>query len=149
MDKKDICYKVIDHIMVIAHGESAPSKEGWNLMIEETQKVKNRYGKVRFVVWTSGGHPNATQRANLLAEIKDLDCRAAVITESSLARRAVTAFSYMSPSMNIKAFDPKDEDVFSKVIDHLREDMNSLFIEEQLGNCLMNIGEDLPEGVGL
>ena len=86
--------------MVVAHGPANPSDAVWDAYVATMAELRSQVG--RALVFTAGGSPNAKQRANLGQHAGKI--RAAILTDSIVARGVVTALSWLGVS--IAAFPP-------------------------------------------
>jgi len=91
--------------MVFVHSEQAPSNAEWSSLMDSFRTATN-WRRIRVLVFTYGGAPNARQRAELNDVLRDVRPPVAVITPSTLARAVCTAIGWFQP--RLRAFPPDE-----------------------------------------
>jgi hypothetical protein len=86
--------------MVVAHGPDNPGEAVWASFVATMKELRSEVGRV--LVFSAGGSPNAKQRAHLRQQVGTI--HAAILTDSIVARGAVTALSWLG--LSIAAFAP-------------------------------------------
>jgi hypothetical protein len=97
--------------MVVVHSSLPPSDAEWSSYIAEWEANIARHSemqKLRTLVSTDGGAPNAAQRAKLTQAMRGKETPVAILLDGILARAAVTALSLFIPEL--KAFPPSAVD---------------------------------------
>lgn len=89
-----------DHVVVV-HAVDAPTDEEWRqTVVLQTSLPPDR---VRVLVWSDGGAPNAKQRAVLNAALRGGQPLTAVLTPSQVAQAVGIAISWFNPRLQIFA----------------------------------------------
>jgi hypothetical protein len=98
-------------LMLVVHGDKPPSDAQWNAFVDcmharavETKRVPHT------LVLSTGGSPNARQRAiskERVSDLGDATERIAVLTSSAIVRGAVTALAWIVRN-NFRAFAPSE-----------------------------------------
>jgi hypothetical protein len=102
---KTFLWKIVLGVHVNAFGANAPAASDWDEMIEQ---FVIRRGEIRgLLVHSEGGAPNAVQRKRIRESIPDMP-KAALLTQSVMARAAMTAINLFTKSFD--AFAPTDID---------------------------------------
>lgn len=96
---RNIVFKVIDRLFLVAYGTSDPTKEEWAGYLEEVE----RHGTDRtmHLVFTNGGGPNAGQRRKLEKLLGGRIVPVAVISDSASVRAMVTAMSWVNGEIRV------------------------------------------------
>lgn len=108
---KRIAWKILHRTISRVHSNEAPTDDDWDAHLKA---VKAAADLQRIVVFTHGGAPNATQRAELNDVLRNVPVPIAILTPSLLARGAGTALRWFNPRMRI--FDPDDVE---RAFDHI------------------------------
>jgi hypothetical protein len=98
---------------VFVHSHESPDDDEWNRLLDVFRQLPD-LKRIRVLVFTYGGAPNARQRALLNEVLQNARPPVAVITPSAFARAAGTAISWFIPS--IRTFAPEEVD---RALDHL------------------------------
>lgn len=98
--------------LVFVHGPVAPTDAEWDRAMDLWARIGT--ARVRALVFTEGGAPNAAQRAKLAKISGDRKPPISVLTESALARAAGTAISWFNAELRV--FPPTDVE---RALDHL------------------------------
>jgi hypothetical protein len=97
-------------VLVSVWNRSQPTEEEWAIYLPEVRRAiadcRTNNDYLRFLVFTDGGAPSASQRAKTLEGGLVKGTRTAVVTANRIARGIVTAFSWFDISM--KAFAPQE-----------------------------------------
>jgi hypothetical protein len=101
---KSCGYKFLDKLIVWISDEKPYSNAEWTPYAAELRRYVSSGAKAHILVLTDGGAPNAAQR-QLTTDLLDR-IRTAVVSQSRLARGAVTVFSWFNADM--RAFSPLD-----------------------------------------
>lgn len=111
----NLAWRLQDDLMVIVHNEHPPSDAEWTANLREYEKTGSGR-RVRVLVYTAGGAPNARQRQALNRVLGSAveKPRIAVMTSSSLARAAATAVSWFNPTFKMFS-----QDEIELALDHL------------------------------
>ena len=91
--------------MVFVHSEQAPSNAEWSALMDAFRNATN-LRRIRVLVFTYGGAPNARQRAELNEVLRDVRPPVAIVTPSTLARAVCTALSWFQP--RLRGFSPEE-----------------------------------------
>jgi hypothetical protein len=110
---KTMTWKVVGHILVFVHGPDSPSDGEWDEAMVLFRAVPD-VARIRVLVFTGGGAPDARQRAKLHTALGKTKATIAVLTPSALARAAGTAIAWFNPGLRV--FDPDD---IERAFDHL------------------------------
>lgn len=108
-----ILVRVVQNCVVCIHSAEAPSKEEWDGVMQVVAD-ELALGRLRILVSTEGGAPNATQRAKLRDVLGHSKPPIAVMSSSSLVRAVCTAISWFNPQM--RQFPPES---LPAALDHL------------------------------
>jgi hypothetical protein len=108
------CGRWIGGLLVFAHSREAPSDTEWEELLALFRFAAEQGGRVRALVYTDGGAPNARQRARLNALLAGIKPRVALLTASAAARAIGVAVSWFNPEVRIFAGDE-----IGPALDHL------------------------------
>src|SRR2546430_6777218 len=97
--------RAIGDYVVFVHSHESPDDGEWSRLLEVFRQLPD-LRRIRVLVFTYGGAPNARQRALLNDVLKDARPPVAVITPSALARAAGTAIGWFNP--RIPTFAPQE-----------------------------------------
>lgn len=103
-----------DLAILYESGESHPDSE-WNAWLEFVGPLSNTKQNFKLLVYSNGGGPTPLQRKKSVEVMPRKDIPIAVLTNATLIRGVVTAYSWVSV-MKIKAFKLLD---FDKALDYL------------------------------
>jgi len=109
---RNMVFTTFGRFTVVAHTKKPPSEEEWHDYIMTHKAYFERGMSMRFVIFTEGGAPTATQRQKMTDIVAEWarsnpDCiRSAIVTRSSLVRGVVTAISWFLPIA--RAFSPEN-----------------------------------------
>lgn len=120
----------IGKTVLVRHNEDDPEQEEWDAMLRQVEGLLDKYESVNFLVWSDGGGPDAKRRTELNTMRKGRAMRAAVLTESTVARGIVTALAWLKV-MDIKSFSFDQMDQAAKFVDIIAplEEVRSVFSE--------------------
>ena len=110
---KSTAGRVQNDFVVCVHGAEAPTHEEWDELLALFRTVPD-IGRVRVLVLTMGGAPNAVQRAKLNKVLANAKPPIALLTSSVVARTVGVAISWFHP--RLRMFDPKE---LERAFDHL------------------------------
>ncbi len=100
------------------HGTEAPENDKWQASIEAMRAYvrahDNKFDNYRGLVFTDGGAPTASQRADLNSIYGGRPVKVAVIANSAFVRAVITALTWFD--LKIKAFAPKE---IAAALDHI------------------------------
>ncbi|HKP64707.1 MAG TPA: hypothetical protein VJV78_48555 [Polyangiales bacterium] len=82
----------LDRVKIAVHDTSAPTEEEWARWVGLCAEPGDR---LRFLVESHGGAPNAKQRKALNDVLAGREVRSAVLTDSIVARGVVTALAWL------------------------------------------------------
>jgi hypothetical protein len=106
----NMIFKRRGDIFIALHTENAPSDEEWRRFIDATLAAANEhkgdFTKVKSLVITDGGGPNAAQRKLASDMLSGRQACTAVISHSSLIRGVITAMAWFNAK--VKAFSPDE-----------------------------------------
>ena len=92
--------EMVGDFVVVAQATESPGDEEWRRNIALQTSIPAE--RVRVLVWTDGGAPNAKQRAALAAALKGTQPLSAVVTPpSSIARAVGTAIRWFNPQLGV------------------------------------------------
>jgi hypothetical protein len=91
---KRMAFKVVDRVLVLAHGFDDPSDDEWFAYVSEIKRQGNEL--LPQVVLTDGGRPNSVQRKMLTDVLAGRGMKVAVLSKSTLVRGVVTAISWFN-----------------------------------------------------
>lgn len=112
MRSKSLCARKLGNVVVFVHGSVAPSDPEWESVLDYYRQVPDS-SRLRALVYTDGGAPDAKQRARLV-ELSHTKARIAVLTASAFARAAGIAVSWFNP--HLRLFKPSEVE---RALDHL------------------------------
>jgi hypothetical protein len=106
-----IAFDQLDSVYVLVMGPAAPPDSEWAQWVEFVTVNSTPGMQPRIVVMTEGGAPTAAQRAALsgVTEQYKAEVKVAVLTESMIARGALTALSWFAADV-YRPFSPNDSD---------------------------------------
>lgn len=113
----NLAWTLVGDYLVFVHTAVAPTDDEWKELLTKLRVARDKR-RVRVLVYTQGGAPNARQRALLNQAVEHVQPPIAVVTHSNTARAAGTAIGWFNP--RIKVFDPSEQE---RAFDHL--DANS------------------------
>jgi hypothetical protein len=100
------------------HGTEAPENDKWQASIEAMRAYvrahDNKLDNYRGLVFTDGGAPSASQRADLNSIYGGRPVKVAVIANSAFVRAVITALTWFD--LKIKAFAPRE---IGGALDHI------------------------------
>lgn len=93
---KTMVHRVVPELalVIVMHAQASPSAEDWSEMVRTMGRLAPS-GRMRTLVFTDGASPNSAQRAELADALHDIAVPIAVVTDSIIARGAVTAFRWL------------------------------------------------------
>ena len=103
----------LGEFLVFVHASEAPSDAEWEELLS-LFRAASEEGRLRVLVYTEGGAPNARQRALLNEILAGLKPRVAVLTTSAAARAVGVAISWFNPDLRVFAGDE-----LGRGLDHL------------------------------
>jgi hypothetical protein len=112
MRSKSFCARKLGNVVVFVHGSRAPTDSEWDVVLDYYRQAPDA-SRLRALVYTEGGAPDAKQRARLV-EFSHATARIAVLTASALARAAGIAISWFNPQLRL--FKPSEVE---RALDHL------------------------------
>lgn len=124
---KNMATKLIGDVLIAVHTSSPPNEEEWQAYLKLVHHAGSTKGgdmsRIRSLVVTDGGGPNAAQRKELTEVLQKLrgwkDSPGAVVSASPVVRGIVTVLNWFN--MSIKTFSPdRMEDAFQWL--HISED---------------------------
>ncbi len=92
---KNVEVAVLDRVALCLHSERDPTDAEWDAMVEKLERERRSFDTV--VAVTLGGTPSARQRKIIRDVLQNV--RTVVVTDSSMARGAVTALSWIGVSI--------------------------------------------------
>jgi hypothetical protein len=112
-----IAFEKIGSVYVLAIGKQNPSDPDWARWVAFVTENSHPNMKPRILVCTDGGAPSAAQRASLneVTQKYRKESKVCVLTDSTVARGAVTALSWFFPEL-YRAHAPSEID---KALDFL------------------------------
>jgi len=104
-----MAYSVVgDDVLVFVAGVAEPTPAEWSEYKRHidplARRVRSKHGTIRFLVIADEGGPNAKQRAAIADMLKGIPTRTAVVSNSMMIRRMITAFGWLNFAM--KGFAP-------------------------------------------
>jgi len=100
--------------LVFVHATEPPTDSEWEALLDLFRLAAQEGGRLRTLVYTEGGAPNARQRAHLNEVLAGLKPRVAILTPSAAARAVGVAISWFNPDLRVFAGDE-----LSRALDHL------------------------------
>jgi hypothetical protein len=119
---KNMAISLVGDVVIAVHTANPPSDDEWQAYLKMILQAGKAQGgdmsKIRSLVVTEGGGPNAAQRRELTDALQKMsrwkDTPAAVVSTSPVVRGIVTVLSWFN--LNIKPFSPdKIEDAFQSL----------------------------------
>jgi hypothetical protein len=132
----NVAWRAVDDYLVFVHAEHPPEDEEWTEMLALFRKAFD-IRRLKVLVYTAGGAPNARQRAQLNQVLEHIRPPVAVVTTSMVARAAGTAIAWFTPTLRV--FSPDDSE---RAFDHI----DATELERKL---LRRALAELKEEVGL
>jgi hypothetical protein len=138
----NMVFKRINHLFIVLHTEAPPSEAEWKNYIDTTLETSRMpvigFERMRHLIFTKGGGPNAGMRAYSNRMLEGRTVMAAVVSDSTLVRGIVNAAALFNKG--IKAFSPTD---WPRAFAHLNVDpsTNNLIWWE-----IQELGRSLPVG---
>jgi hypothetical protein len=114
---KNMTFAVEGETVVVLHTANAPSELEWSSWLSALRWMPIR--RIRLLIFTDGGAPNALQRGALLDLLGEVEPPMAFVSNAVAVRGVVTAISWFNH--NVKLFPPSR---LSEAFTHLglRED---------------------------
>jgi len=106
---KSMAHHYSNDVFVLVHGKENPTDQDWDLYLEDLRQQAARANCIRTLVFTEGGGPDGFQRNRLNQILEGRPTRAAVLSNSVLARAVVGILAVFNPQ--IRAFSPDDSGV--------------------------------------
>ena len=100
---KNLAWSWVENFYVGVHTANTPFTQEWEAMISEINARKFSGS----LIYTEGGAPSALQRKQLRDTIGQTPMNTAVLTNSSIARTAITALNLFMRNP-VRAFPPND-----------------------------------------
>lgn len=97
-------YEISGELFVVVHPDRPPTDDDWTAYIRSWHPLD--MGRMRTLVFTDGGGPNAAQRKLANQALRGRSSLTAVVSSSPMVRGIVTALSWFNPK--IKAFSPEE-----------------------------------------
>ena len=94
-------WQITQDVIVVVHSADSPAPDEWASFVRDMERGPFH----GILVWTGGASLDAGQRADVIASMKQHKAQAVVITESALARGAVTALRWFG--VRAAAFEPR------------------------------------------
>lgn len=102
----NMAFEMFPDVAIVVHGAEPPTDAEWDAYLDAY--LRDSMGPRPVFVVTSGGGPNSRQRARMNERLpKARQARAAVLTESHVARGIITALQWVG-ALNLKGFAPED-----------------------------------------
>jgi hypothetical protein len=120
--KTAVCRSFGDY-MVFVHSEQSPSNTEWSSLMDAFRSATN-LRRIRVLVFTYGGAPNARQRAELNDVLGDVRPLVAVVTPSTLARAVCTAIGWFQP--RLRSYAPEELESAFNYLDANQDDRKVL-----------------------
>jgi hypothetical protein len=127
---KNMAAEIIGDVVLVLHNSESPDDNAWGAYIQqcmEAGRIANGdYRRIKNLVFTDGGGPNATQRQQSIDALQKFtgvkESKVAVVTNSMIARGIITVASWMN--MTVKAFSPEKAEDAGRFLGIPAEQMN-------------------------
>jgi hypothetical protein len=96
-DKRTLSFGSFMSCVILVHSKAAPSDKDWNKYVEFLKLQKKPETKILVVGKAGTPPPSAAQRAKLTSVFGKVGVPTAVLTDSQIARGAVTALNWIFP----------------------------------------------------
>ncbi len=106
---RSMAHHYSNDVFVLVHGKGNPTDQDWDLYLADLRQHAARADCIRTLVFTEGGGPDGFQRNRLNQILGGRPTRAAVLSNSTLARAIVGILAVFNP--RISAFSPDDSGV--------------------------------------
>jgi hypothetical protein len=123
MQAKTAVCRAVEDYLVFVHSEDSPSNAEWSQLMDQFRHATN-LRRIRVLVFTYGGAPNARQRVELNDVLRDIRPPVAVVTPSTLARAVCTAIGWFNP--RIRPFTPEEIELAFDYLDANQADRKVL-----------------------
>ena len=117
--------KVVGELQIVIHTAEAPDATEWKAYMRDFMSVPPE--RLRTIVFTDGGGPNAPQRKDVNDYLKGRTTTAAIVTPSTMTRGVVTALAWFNPK--IRAFAPDRIDEAFKYLGFGSKEIQTLWAE--------------------
>ena len=90
--------------IVTYQGTDPPSDADWDAYVGQTRALTHVHLKLRVLAYSEGGRPSKDQQARLVAVVRDLRTRVAIVSPALAMRFVVSVFALTNP--NVRCFTP-------------------------------------------
>jgi hypothetical protein len=104
---RSMVFRIVGDVHIVVAGTQPPTNEDWDRYLEAVKAEEKKladFRKMRTLVFSDGGGPNATQRKAVSEFLKGRTTPVAIVTGSAVMRGIVTALSWFNSGT--KAFSP-------------------------------------------
>ena len=104
---KSMVFKIVGNVHIVIAGTSEPIDEDWRTYMAAVRGEERKmadFGKMRTIVFSAGGGPNAKQRKEVNEFLGGRATPVAIVTSSTIMRGVVTALQWFNPLA--RAFSP-------------------------------------------
>lgn len=124
--KHTMVTRMIGSMIVLRENEETPLDEEWDGFLKILADNKTNFAKLKVLVVTDGGGPNAQQRKRLEATLGGKPIRVAVVTDSAKSRFIASIISFINKDH--RGFAMKE---IAQAYDHLQMDKQERVLAEQ------------------
>jgi hypothetical protein len=96
MKKLSLAVRSVGQMIILRENGSTPDDKDWDGFLEVLIKNRDNFEKMKCLVVTDGGGPNAPQRKRLEAALARRPLRVAVVTDSSKARFIASMITFLN-----------------------------------------------------
>lgn len=141
MSRRNLAYKVIDRVFLVAYGTEAPTDEEWAAYLGEIER--QGVDHTLTIIITGGSGPTAAQRRHLERVIAGHEVPVAVLSDSAAVRAMVAVMSWFN--RRLRAFPP--EQIYA-ALSHLEiPTSRAELIQQEIGDLCASLGGDKePDG---
>lgn len=106
---KSMVFKIVGNVHIVLAGAADPTDADWRLYMDAVRGEERKmadFGKMRTLVFSAGGGPNAKQRKEINEFLGGRPTPVAIVTSSTIMRGVVTALQWFNPLA--RAFSPEN-----------------------------------------
>src|SRR4051794_24896155 len=95
----NLVVRTFGNLLICVHNENTPTDADWGVYLSELVRSRANWARLRILVITNGGGPDANQRKRLAEVLKGEVIPAAVVSESIKMRFIVSMVALLNPQI--------------------------------------------------
>lgn len=106
---KSMVFKIVGNVHIVINGPNDATDADWRVYMDAVRGEERKmadFGKMRTIVFSAGGGPNAKQRKEINEFLGGRATPVAIVTSSTVMRGIVTALQWFNPLA--RAFSPEN-----------------------------------------